>query len=289
MTCDVLLDVGGTGIKGSALARGEIRLPYAEFPSRAGEPCEALAGHLTAIIRELAGGMPVRRIAMAFPGPFDYDRGIPMMRGLDKYESLYGVCLPQLLAPRLGEAGITPQIWYFINDASAFALGACAALGLKGRVMNVCLGTGAGSGFIVDGRLTQEPDDGVPAGGWIYPIPYDGATVDDHFSDRGVRALSQRMCGRRFSPLELNLQADAGSQIAREIWQVFGARMANIFRILLLDFRADALVLSGKIARAEKWFAAPLRAMCGELGVRLVIEPDTTRYILQGLGSDAKA
>lgn len=65
--------------------------------------------------------------------------------------------------------------------------------------------------------------------------------------------------------------------------------MAKVFEILLLNFRADILVLGGKIARAEKWFAAPLRVMCERHGIRLVILSDTTLYIMRGLCGDAKA
>lgn len=289
MTCDILLDVGGTGIKGSVVTNGEIHLPYAEFPAHASESRDVLAKHLSGIIRDLSGSTPVRQVAMAFPGPFDYDRGVPLMRGLSKYEALYGVCLPELLALPLAQAGIAPEHWRFINDVAAFALGVHSALNLEGRVMNICLGTGAGSAFVVHGRLIEKEGDGVPAHGWIYPIPYDGATIDDHFSDRGIRSLSQRMGLGQISPQELNLLAAEGNQIAREIWQVFGRRMAKVFEILLLNFRADILVLGGKIARAEKWFAAPLRVMCERHGIRLVILSDTTLYIMRDCAAMPKS
>lgn len=45
MTCDILLDVGGTGIKGSVVTNGEIHLPYAEFPAHASESRDVLAKH----------------------------------------------------------------------------------------------------------------------------------------------------------------------------------------------------------------------------------------------------
>src|SRR5687767_13556570 len=37
-----------------------------------------------------SSGHPVTRIGMALPGPFDYEQGISYIKGLDKYEALYG-------------------------------------------------------------------------------------------------------------------------------------------------------------------------------------------------------
>src|SRR5687768_16206029 len=34
---------------------------------------------------------PINKIGIAMPGPFDYENGISLIRGLHKYESLYGL------------------------------------------------------------------------------------------------------------------------------------------------------------------------------------------------------
>src|SRR5687768_1796377 len=40
----------------------------------------------------------IENICMAIPGPFDYEAGISLMRGQDKYESLYGLNIKERLA-----------------------------------------------------------------------------------------------------------------------------------------------------------------------------------------------
>ena len=200
MNVDLLLDVGGTGIKGAACPRGGCPGPLREFPAHSNADHAALLRHFSDILRTLAGNESVGRVAMAFPGPFDYEKGVPLMRGLAKYEALYGVCLPEALE----EIGFCPEKWYFINDVSACALGVAQCLPARHRALAVCLGTGAGSAFMVDSRLCTDAGEGVPENGWIYPLPYGASIVDDYLSDRGLRRLSRRLLGEhvygRFGP-----------------------------------------------------------------------------------------
>lgn len=277
--CDVLLDVGGTGIKGAAVENGALPSEYREFPARSGEPGDVLLAHFAGIIADLAAGRPIGTVAMAFPGPFDYAEGIPMMRGLAKYESLYGRALPALLEER----SIRPERWYFINDVSAYALGVVSEMQLAGRVMCVCLGTGAGSAFVRDGSLTEDASLGVPEHGWIYSLPYLDATIDDYLSDRGIRRLSREILGREESPRVLHGLSVQGDEAAAEVWRSFGLHAEAALRGVIRRFRPDVLVLGGKITNAAAWFEAPLVALCEAKGVRLVKAPDTTRFVLSGL------
>ncbi len=59
-------------------------------------------------------------IGIAMPGPFDYEQGISLMKGMQKYDSLYGMNIRQILAERLGIPG---EHITFINDAEAFYAG----------------------------------------------------------------------------------------------------------------------------------------------------------------------
>ena len=98
------LDVGGTQIKGAAIEKdGEMCGNILYFDSRAGEGKGALLEHFAEILRRiLPQGAEAAGIRMAFPGPFDYERGICLIRGLDKYESLYGADLRREISGCLG-------------------------------------------------------------------------------------------------------------------------------------------------------------------------------------------
>ncbi len=275
MKYDLLLDVGGTGIKGAACASGGAPGPVTEFPARSDLPKEALLTHLSQILCSLSGAHSVGRIAMAFPGPFDYALGIPRMRGLAKYESLYGVTLPEALEER----GITATGWTFLNDVSAYALGACALLPPSHRALCVCLGTGAGSAFLLNGQLCTDEAQGIPENGWIYALPYKASILDDYLSDRGIRALSRSMLAQALSPRELNRDlADYAP-----VWDAFGQDLVCGLEPVLLRFHATDLVLGGKISLAWARFGAALGALCASMGIRIHLAPDTSEHVIRGL------
>jgi glucokinase len=56
-------------------------------------------------LRQVMKGMQIfnlRGIGFAMPGPFDYVKGTCLIRGVDKYENLYGVNVGKAISSRLG-------------------------------------------------------------------------------------------------------------------------------------------------------------------------------------------
>ena len=125
METKLCLDVGGTEIKAAVVQEngtllGEIRY----FPANSRESAPVLLDHFAEILQLLARDCEaVTGIRMAFPGPFDYEKGISLMQGLDKYDSLYGLELRKELMQRLNLSGIKEEDILFINDVSAFCSG----------------------------------------------------------------------------------------------------------------------------------------------------------------------
>lgn len=78
------------------------------------------------------------------PGPFDYERGISLMKGMEKYDSLYGLDIREILSEKLN---VPAAHIVFINDAAAFLGGelASGAAADFNRAIGVTLGTGLGS------------------------------------------------------------------------------------------------------------------------------------------------
>ena len=129
----------------------------------------------------MQGVTGVRGASLAMPGPFDYDAGVSWME--HKLAYLYGFDLRGALAAHLGWP---PSRVRFLNDAAAFLAGEVAAGAARGvsRVVGITLGTGVGSAFAVDGHVVREGI-GVPAGGEIWNVPYQGGIVEDQISTRG--------------------------------------------------------------------------------------------------------
>ena len=221
---------------------------------------------------------------LAMPGPFDYENGISQMR--HKLLSIFGVNLKTDFAHRFGWQ---PAQVRFVNDAAAFLLGEVGAGAAKGyhRAIGITLGTGIGCAFAVDGRIaipSDKPggDPGVPPGGEIWNLPYNGATVEDFVSTRFLRQQYQTLTGLE---VEVSAIADAakgnlscpenppGSPPAkidpsdrlaahcraRDAFLDFGRHLGLALNQHAAPFAPDIIVLGGGISRASALFLPSTR------------------------------
>lgn len=285
----LLLDVGGTEIKGCVSDASGRKTRIRKFPAHAQKSAEKILDNLAGICRKLAGetdGM-IRGVGMAIPGPFDYQKGISRMQGLNKYDSIYGIPLePEIKArvPELKEAQ-----FLFLHDIEAFALGeswygtCCGAE----KILCVCIGTGAGSAFI-EHRKTIKTGIGVPENGWIYRMPFREFILDDYLSVRGLERISLAVLGKAQSGRELSHLAKAGNMEAQEVWRRFGADAAEGLLPVLTAYRPDLLLLGGQISKSFRWFGTQLNAACEKRRIRIQIEPETSARAMDGLLSQLR-
>ena len=278
------LDVGGTQIKAAALDRdgnpaGEIRY----FPAEAKGERQAVLEHFVAVMEEIrVPGAGVTGIHLAFPGPFDYEQGICLLRGLDKYDRLYGVNLRQEFSDRLGTA---PEKVRFINDAAAYALGEMGFGQAKGaaRALFVCIGTGCGSAFGAGGELAKPGAPGVPESGYIYDEPFLNGCIDDYISRRGLLALTGERLGTALDGKALAERVRSGDREAAACFLAFGGRVRDALRPFLENFRPELVCFGGQITRSAPLFLAPVEDYCSAAGIRTAVAEDTSMRTLQGL------
>jgi len=208
---------------------------------------------LLGAVREAAARVRgVARVGVAVPGPFDYDRGICLIRGLGKLEALYGVDVRTALARELA---LDAEQIRFLNDAEAFLLGEVAAGAAKGheRAVGITLGTGLGSAFIADGRIVRSGA-GVPPNGELHVVSFRGRPMEDELSGRGLRARF----GGDAGAAEIAARADAGDARAAAAFASFGVALAEFLEPWLCAFRPTCVVVGGSIARAWRHFGAAL-------------------------------
>ena len=223
----ILLDVGGTEIKGSVSDRNGVRTKIRKFPAQAQKSTEKILDNFAKICRELmreADGSVVG-VGMAIPGPFDYENGISRMQGLNKYDAIYGIPLEREIKARVPELGSARFL--FLHDIEAFALGESWYGNCRDadKILCVCIGTGAGSAFVENGK-TVKTGKGVPENGWIYQQPFGDSILDDYLSVRGLEQISLAVTGKVWSGKELYGLVKAGNMEAEEVWRRFGADVA---------------------------------------------------------------
>ena len=285
------LDVGGTEIKAAPVSEtGELLCTVKKYPAKAALPKEALLNHFAEIMEDLAGEAKERSVCgihLAFPGPFDYENGISLLRGLDKYDALYGENLRRELKSRLNFPELLEQNVKFINDVSAFAKGEMkfgAAAGFR-RCLFVCIGTGCGSAFGMDGQLCDGSEEGVPKDGYLYPLPYRDGCMDDYFSRRGLERLTKEMLGTSMDGKMLSKCVQNGRKEAKRCFLTFGEMLCEALSPVLNDFHPDCLCVGGQITKSADFFLQPLCEFCRKSGIFLYVTENTSVKTIQGLST----
>jgi glucokinase len=254
------LDVGGTSIK-SGVVRGEDVELLAAVPSRSDEVADVVIGQLLASSGAAiaAAGPALSALAIAVPRPFDLERGVPLMRGLRKFEAIHGVELRPILRERTG-IGACPIT--FVGDAEAAAVGEARFGSGRGvdRVLTITLGTGMGACLTDRGAVVTTVGDAVVEDLHNRATP-DGR-ADDVFSARG---LAEHL---DVDPASLRTAVMAEERAAD--LRDFGRRLGAFLSPIMREFDAESVVIGGGLAGSFDRFgpAMGIPAFAASLGAR---------------------
>jgi glucokinase len=226
----------------------------------------------------------VKGIGFAMPGPFDYVKGICYIRGVAKYENLYGFNITDAIASSLD----VPEDFLirFMNDASAFAVGeAWAGSASKAnRSLSITLGTGFGSAFISN-RIPIVDGDEVPKMGCIYHIPYRDGIADDYFSTRGLLGRYKSATGKELNGVKELAELVSSDKIVSDLFNDFGENAGLFLAPYLKKFKAEILVIGGNISHAYALFGNVFENRLKKEGYRGEVAISTLKEDAALLGS----
>lgn len=233
---------------------------------------------LSTVLAKLPGNS-VKGIGFAMPGPFDYVKGICYIKGVAKYEELYGINIAESISSRLNVPENFPV--RFMNDASSFAVGE-AWIGSSRKAVNsmaITLGTGFGSAFISN-RIPIVDGPVVPRLGCVYHLPYKNGIADDYFSTRGLMGRYKKLTGSELTGVkELSELASSDIKIV-ELFTDFGDELGLFLAPWLKDFHSEIVVIGGNISLAYKYFGSAFEK-------RLKTENCSCKVALSELKEDA--
>ncbi len=266
------VDIGGTNLRG-ALVRpsGEV-IDRFRLKSSIAEGSELFLARLTEAIATLITaaenrGIQVKGVGFGVPGLIGADG---MIHSTVNLRPLEGLNLSDLLSSRLHLPVVSA------NDANLIALGeawAGAGRGMKSLVV-ITIGTGLGSGLILDGRLwsgsggfaaefghsTVEPE-GIPC-----PCGNRGC-LEQYVS---AAALSRYGGGR--APEELALQARAGEPAACAAFDKIGYWLGTALASLTNTLNLDGVVIGGGVAAGYDLFAPVLKRTMQQRAFPLMVK-----------------
>ncbi|WP_375496596.1 ROK family protein [uncultured Jatrophihabitans sp.] len=270
-----VLEVGGTHVSAALVsfdgwtAAGAVRLPL---------DADASAEEILARFVSAAGAVGAPSGAtwgVAMPDPFDYAGGVALFdAAVGKFGALHGVDVGAALRAALGADVV------FLNDADAFALGEWTAGTARGfsRVCGVTLGTGVGSGWVVDGAVV---DPGYPRDGRIHHVEVDGVPLEDVMSRRAIRQAFVQAGGASSADVReiASLARTRDSRATVVLQQALGA-LGDAVGGALAGFAPDVLVLGGSMAASWALFEPWFRAGAGDLPpVRVSTDAERSGFV----------
>jgi glucokinase len=265
------LDIGGTSVKSGVvksdgtLLSESVRIDAVDAGAAADEILASFAGALGRVLDFAQNhSLKVKGVGIAICGPFEYEKGISRISGLDKYESLYGVNVKQALRSSLQWPPELPLL--FDNDAASFARGEVWVGAGKpySRVIVFTMGTGVGSAFAVDGSIVKEGP-GVSQLESLTLQAYKDSILNDYLSSIYMVKRYQALTGRESSVKEMAERVQHGDKYAQQVFEEIGTELGLFLRDHHVQtFGAQCLIFGGRISRSFELFAGAIeRALDG--------------------------
>ncbi|RPH32165.1 MAG: ROK family protein [Bacteroidales bacterium] len=225
------IDIGGTKISAGFISDNAIVKRVTIDTEANKSQDEIIQNIFTAIDRVWQAD--VKGIGVGVPGLVDHENGI--VYHLQNIPSWQEVKLKEYL-----------ELRYFVptfinNDASCFALGE-KYFGVGRRFSNfvgITLGTGVGSGIIINNKLYSGSFSGA---GEFGSIPYKDSNFEKYCSGQ----FFERCYG--VTGQEAFQKANKGDKKALEIWHEFGQNLGEFIHVIMFSLAPDAVVIGGSIS-----------------------------------------
>ncbi len=213
-------------------------LEEVKLPTSAAAPKEQIIREIVAGIEQL-GHTDTLGFGIGVPGLVDEQRGVVL--GVQNIPSWQEVHLKRDL-----ERHFQKPV-YLTNDANSFVLG--EKLYGKARdyrnVVGLTLGSGLGSGVIIDGKLHSGT---LSSAGEIGGVPYLDQTLEDYCSGK---FFSQQF---GITGHEAQRLAEQGDAHALEAFSQYGYHLGSAIKVILYLLSPEAVFLGGSISSCYTLF-----------------------------------
>jgi len=253
------VDIGGSHISCAAVDLKSFRVLHETRTEKAVDnkaEASQIIGVWVKALSEVIEKIPensLKGIGFGMPGPFDYVKGISYIKGVAKYEKLYGCNVKNAISDNLNLHDNFPV--RFMNDVSTFAVGeALVGKAAKAeRSISITLGTGFGSAFIAN-RIPIVDGPEVPKLGCVYHLPYGDNIADDYFSTRWFIGRYKRLTGRDLKGVKEFAEHAGTDKVVMDLFEEFGTNLGIFLAPWLKRFRAEIVVVGGNISHAYNLF-----------------------------------
>jgi fructokinase len=249
------IDLGGTKVEACLVDATRQVLARKRRPSEPGLGREKVVENILELVAETAGGSPYEAVGMGTPGT--YSVGDDIMYGAPHTPLYERPGLVSLLRSKLAVPLVVE------NDANCLALAEFFAQchGRFSTVMAVILGTGMGSGLILENRLHRGPNGNAGEIGHT-SIAIDGRLCECGRRGCGEAYLSGPSLGRRYAELagqalppdRIFERYESGDPDARRVFDESVRIMGELFANCVNALDLQAIVLGGGVSNIPLWY-----------------------------------
>lgn len=215
-----------------------------------------------AVIRDVIPMNPDTRIGMALPGPFDYENGISYIKGLEKYESLYGKNVKTLLADALH---IPTESIRMKNDAGCFLQGeifAGSAQGFK-QCIGLTIGTGIG---------TAKAKDGIAEDADLWKTPMKGDICENYLSTRWFVKRYAQKTGKQVKDVKHLCDLLTDEPSLQSIFDEFAENLTEFLKFFIREENPEIIIIGGNISNASGLFLPKVNASLAASSLNIPIK-----------------
>lgn len=263
--------IGVVDAEGSVLSRSVIRSDV--YGDDAGAFMDALAEAITSCVKEAGKEGKIKGVGVGAPNGNHYTGEISNAPNLS-WAAGRTVDFSASLSRRLGGIPV-----FLTNDANAAAVGEMtygAARGMKDFIM-ITLGTGVGSGIVIDGKLVYGHDGFAGELGHVNVGGGDGrlcgcgkrGCLEAYCSATGVARTAKEWLSASEEPSLLrdvdNVSskdvydaAKRGDKLSIRIFEYTGAILGRAFADFIAFSAPEAIVLFGGLARSREFIYEPI-------------------------------
>ncbi|MEN8202139.1 MAG: ROK family protein [Bacteroidota bacterium] len=247
------IDIGGTSMVAARFSESEM-LERTEVPTGAQRPAEEIMDSLfTAIERVLTD--EVKGIGIGMPGFMNTQTGETL--DSNNLPSFIGFSVKQAVERRFKLPAFQN------NDANCFALGEAYYGAGKSfnNMVGVTMGTGLGSGIIIDRKIYSGMAGGA---GEIGCVPIHDGIGDDYCSN----ALFVKTYNK--NGIDLYNEAKAGNKESQDAFVLLAKNLGELLRTTMYILAPEALIIGGSVAKSWEFLEAPLKEEIKKFRVKLV-------------------
>jgi glucokinase len=195
-------------------------------------------------------------LAFAMPGPFNYEEGISLIKGLHKYDLLYGINVKDFLSKHLN---LPPHRIWMVNDAQAFLEGEIKVNGYSKskKVLGVTLGTGLGTAISYNSITTDMN---------FAMLPFLNGIAEEYLSTRWFVNKYNQLSAQPVTNVKDMLMQEQHA-ILDVVFNEFTHNFSNFLIPIINRESVEVVIIGGNIAKAEDRFLNALRNNLNKNGV----------------------